>query len=195
MPPFARVLLDRREAGRVQRGQAPRAFVEGSPGSPEVEEDRRAVGADHDVGGLDVAVQVPGRVNQLQPLDDRQDQGEGSGFVQGSRTETFREGLAGNEVHHEVAGAVRFETALHPHDVRVPETREHAPFLAEARETPMEVVRLAVCARRDRVVGTARRPFGGEVLLERHAPSVSLVEGEIRHAEPAAPQHALDAVV
>ena len=89
--------------GVYSRGQALRAVDESLPGRPEVEEDRRAVGADHDVGGLDVAVQVPRRVNVLQSLDDRQDQGEGRGFVQGSRAETFREGLAGNEMHREVA--------------------------------------------------------------------------------------------
>ena len=69
---LAVVLLERRIAGRDQRRQGAGLGAQGLAGGTEVDQDGRAVLADEDVRGLDVAVDEAALVDLLQPAEDRQ---------------------------------------------------------------------------------------------------------------------------
>jgi hypothetical protein len=99
------------------------------------------------------------------------------------------------EVQHHVAGVVRAEVAIDPHDVRVREFRESLRFLDEAVEPPFVIAGAILRAwRRLDAIGTSGK-IAGKIFLDRDDAVERDLVGEIGHAEPAGAEDALDFVI
>ena len=190
------VLLVRAVAGLDQR--ADRAGMAGDRAArrAEVDEHRRAVRAQHDVVGSDVAVQEVGGMNDLKGVEQGHDQPVELGLPRGA-PELLEPGLEAApvlEVQHHVAGVVGAEVAMHPDDVGMIEARQRLRLLDEAIEAPLVVCGGVAGARHRAVVATGGE-IGGKVLLDGDEAVERLLVRKVGDAEAADAQDAPDAIV
>ncbi len=191
----ARVLLNRRVAGGEDLRVCAVPLL--GAGGTEVDQDGFAGrGSDHDVRGLDVAVQVAVRVHVLQPIEECVQ--PGPPFLGRQAAAPVQDGFQGfalDVLHDDVRRSVGFQIPVRLHDVRVSETVDRPGFLQEPFETPAEG--LPVRGRRDRDPGAVDtgREVGGEVLLESYRPVELMIEGKVGDSEAAGAEHADDLVL
>src|SRR6185295_5272998 len=87
------------------------------------------------------------------------------------------------------------EVPVDADDVGVNEARERARLLDEALEPPLVVLGATLRAWRGLAGGAAGGVVGGKIFLDGDDPRQRRLFGEIRDAEAAGTQHALNAVV
>src|SRR5262249_46876319 len=192
--PLRVLLLDRSVPGRddgselgARRSRASRA---------EVEQHGRTVLAHEDVARLDVAMQVPGAMDEVEAVEQRPDEREDRALVEGpAAADPLAQGLPGYELHHHVRGAVRLEEAQHAHDVGVTERGERARLVEEARQAPLERLGCGLALRLHRLIVAALGEIAGQVLLDRDLEVEVRIGREIGQAEAADPQGLLDLVL
>ena len=195
--PSAKYCSERRVAWRHDAGQVLALAADRVARRAEIEQDRRAVMADEDIAGLDIAVQVAGGVDLGQTVEQRHE--ERAQFVLGELAALLAhdggEAVALLVLHHHVGGAVRLEEAEHRHDARMAEYREGLRLLQEALEAPVVIVLVALGARPDRGLALADGELDRQVLLDRDVLLEVGVPGEIGDAEAARAQDRLDLVL
>ena len=182
------VLLEGPVAGGHDAGQVLRLFAEGVARGAEVEQQRRALGAQVDVGGLHVAVQHAGAVHDAEALEHRDHDAQHLGLLELLLLAAHEgvEGLALLVVHHEVGGAVALHVVGDAHDARVPELGEGAGLLEEALQPELVLVGDLLAARRDRRrLGLAHGELDRQVLLQGHVGLEPVVPGLV--GDPEAP--------
>ncbi len=167
-----------------------------APGRAEVDQHRRAILADDDVVGGDVAVQVAGGVHHLERIEQR-----GDDFFQlrlpRRPIEVLEPGLEAAallEMQHHVGGLVGPEIAVDAHDVGVHEARERLRLIDEALEAPV-VVGSGVAGARRGILAVAGGEIGREVFLDGDETGERDLVGKVGDAEAAGAQYPLDAVV
>ena len=136
-------------------------------GEAEVEQLHEAVGRDHDVLGLEVAVHDPGGVRLREPVRHLgADVEDAAGCERVALGHQLAQRLAVDELHHDVGQPGRLPDVVDRHDVRVAERGRRARLLREAPEA-------------QRVGG---EPLGQE--LDRHVAVQLLVVGppDLAHA-------------
>ena len=140
------------------------------PRRAEIEQHRGAVVADVDVAGLDVAMQVAGLVHHFQAVEQRRDERRRSAprRAAGACLSQSGSGVALDELHHHVGGAVGLEEAHHAHDVRDGGTRRACATRRGSAAAPVEVS--AVVGEFGAIDWSAprSRDVAGQVLLDRH---------------------------
>ncbi len=102
------------------------------PGEAEVEDLDLAAGGDHDVAGFEVAMHHSLLMGLFESLGHLH--GNRSGFAgrQRSRAQFGGQGIAGDQLHDDVVGAVVLDDVVNGGDLGVIEPGEHARFAAEA---------------------------------------------------------------
>ncbi len=186
------VQLGGREARRVHREQLRRVLREGLPRRAEIEQHRRAVQAQVDVGRLQVQVEHPVGVHLAQPV---RHLGEHPPHVAlGDHDLAVAAAVPEDDLlqassllvgHHQVDGLVGAEEIHHAHHVRVQDPRERPPLLEEALQAVAvggEVVRRD---HRRELALLAAHQRAGQVLLDGEALAAGIL-GEIDDGEPAA---------
>jgi len=101
-------------------------------GDPEVGHLERTRAREHQVLGLDVAVQHPAPVGGLQPGQAGQHDGAGSAGGEAVAREAAPHRAPGEELHHEQAEAVLFDEVVDRHDVGVVEGGQEPRLDGEA---------------------------------------------------------------
>ena len=192
---LARVLLDRRISRRQHLRVLPLPCRHAC--RTEVDQYRFAVGrSNHDVGRLDVAVQIAVLVHVRQPVQQRVQ--PPPPFVGGqppARVQDRLERLALDVLHNDVRGVVRVRTTANAHDVGMVQLGEETRLIDEPVEAPGESL-LLLRRRRDYApTRHSRRHFGGKVLLESDRSVQLVVERQVRDAEAAGAEHADDLVL
>jgi hypothetical protein len=160
--------IARREDCRHRRGAAGHRRARGA----EVDQRRLACRVEQDVGGLDVAMQEAGVVDLLQAVEQRpQDALDGGRRQRAGLLQAALQGLALEELHDDVGGAVGLEEIEHPHDARrVLQAGERAALGDEAVAAPGEILR-----RRRRA-----RQHGGAVLAHGKRQRQVFLDGDLR---------------
>ena len=164
----------------------------------EIDQHGRAVLADDDVVGRDVAMQEVGTwmsssassSGAMMPVE----------LVLArrppERLEPPLEALALLEMQDHVAGVVGAEVAIDAHDVGMVELAQRLRFLQEAVEAPAIVARRNRCERGAGIdLAVAGSVVGREIFLDRDEARERRLLGEIGDAETARTEHALDPVV
>ena len=189
-------MLGRGESRRVHRRELRPLRGERLPRRAEVEQHRAAVGAQVDVGRLDVEVQQLVRVHLAQPVQQMHEHvpDEPLGHLVLAHLDLLLQRAAALVAHDHVHRFVGAEEVQHAHDVRVIDLRERAAFLEEALHAVPE--RRHVLGRRrahDVAVG-AQHERRRQVFLDRdrHA---GFVERAVDDRETAAADLPVDPVV
>jgi hypothetical protein len=125
-------------------------------GQAEVDDLREAVGRDHHVLGLQVAVDDPNGVGLGQPLGDLRRNREHLLRRQRAACERLAKRLPLDELHRDVEAAFGFSNVVHRDDVRVVERRGGSGFPLEARH-PVGIRRQAAGKHLDRHLATKPR--------------------------------------
>ena len=192
---LAGVLLRRRVAGGRDDRHASRLVAHGLPRRPEVQQHGGFVRpADVDVGGLDVPVQEPRRVDLAQTVRYGQHNPPKLPLREGSaprQQDVQRQAVL--VVHDEVGGVVRLEEVQRPDQIGMLELGQGAALLDEALQPPLKV-RLAGCRLGLHRCAVAHGELVGQALLERHPPAQLQMLGQIGDAEAADAQHPEQAV-
>ena len=195
-PTVARVLLLRRVAGFDDAGESPARRVDRTAGGAEVEQHRRAVGANDDVVGGDVAMQHVGGVHHLQRVQDR-----GHDPVQlrlrGRAVETRQPALEAQsvlEAHDHVGGRVGLEHARDADDVGMLEAGQRARLVQEAGPAPIECGLVALRLGPHTHVGAPVREVDGIVFLDGDPHAETDVVCLVRDGEAAPADDATDAI-
>jgi hypothetical protein len=161
----------------------------------EIEQQRRAVLAQEDVVGLDVAMEEALGVHRLERIEQRIEDAAQLGLAEVQRAPQARaERGAALVFHDQIAGAVGLEILQHGDDVLVLQRDQRARLEPEALEPPGEI-EAAAAQRPDRdAVGRALRHRRGEKLLDRDQPIGELLGRAIGDAEAARPQHGAERI-
>ena len=162
----------------------------------EIDQHRVAVGGNHDVGRLDVAVQEAGLVHFGDAVEQRIEEFVDFGFRERARLlQDLGEARAMLVSHHQVGGAVGLEVAVDPHDVVVVEAHQRARFVAEPFQAPPEGLGIGGDQRMHAGAGRRSRRNGArQVFLDRDRAADHRLGRLIGNAEAARAEHALDAV-
>ena len=162
------ILLLRGVAGLDDAGQRMAPLGDRAPRRAEIEQHGRAIGADDDVVGRDIAMQEVRGVHHLQGIEQRGD--DGIELVLRRRPaqtlQPILEALTLLEAHHHVGGGVRLVHARNPHDARVLEARQRARLLQKAGAAPVERFLVAVGLGLHAHGGVAVAEVVGVVLLD-----------------------------
>ena len=139
--------------GRVHRVQAHAPPRQRLARGAEIDQHRRAVVADVDVGRLDVQVQQLVRVHFAQPVQQLREHVADEVLLDraAARLDVLLQRAAALVAHHQVDGLVGAEEIQHPHHVGVRQARERAAFLEEALHAVAEGREVLVGDRRQRV--------------------------------------------
>ncbi len=193
----ALVLLERRVAVGHHRGQRLAVMAERLARRAEIDQHRRAVFADEDVVGLDVAVEQAGFVHRLDAVEQRIEEFAHLALLERRCAgRDLREGLTLLILHHEIGGAVRLEVVERGHDVRMPHGEQHARLLAEAREAPIVILARRFADRLHRhAVALAHGERARQVFLDRDRALGDLLLRAIGDAEAAGAEHLLQNIV
>src|SRR5574338_941930 len=116
---------------------------------------------EHDVGGLDVAMQEAGFVHCLEPLEQPVEHPlDDRSWQLAAALEALLEGVTAQQPHDHVRRAIRFQEVVNTDDCRGAfEGRKNTSLLEKALATPYEILRnpgrarddhRAVCANRQR---------------------------------------------
>ena len=182
------VLLGRRVAGRDDAGHRAGLLGVVRAGQPEVDQDDAPRPGDDEVRRAHVAMEHPG------PVDDGEGAADPGGDVErgplGERRalgpQHLAEGLAVEQLEHQVGGAVLLEHLEHVDDPGVAEAGQH-PGLAEEPLLGLDegVPPFGRCDHDPTVAGGGV----GEQLLQRHLAAEPGVLGLVGDAEPAPAEH------
>ncbi len=146
-----------------------------SAGDPEVEELGEAVGRDHHVLGLDVAVEDAGGVRVVQGFEEAPGHGHGLGDRKRSPRQPRAEGLPRDELHGQEGDAVRLAGVVESRDCRVLQAGARLGFAQEA-----------VAERRGQRLGQD---------FDRGGPAQGQIAAEEDLAHPSGAEAFLDAIV
>ena len=185
-------LLRRGVARREDRRHGPGAVGHGGTRGAEVDQGRLAVGAEHDVGGLDVAMQEARLVHLLQAGEQRPQHRLQPGRRQRPSALTrSSERPAAQQLHDDVGGAVGLEEVEHLHDRRrLVQVGQRAALLDEAAAAPAEIVGHLGRARQHRAAVLADGQRRRQVFLDGDVATELRVARKIGDAESALAQHA-----
>ena len=190
------VLFERRVAGRNHSGEASGLCAHCPTGGAEIDQYWDAVGADHDVAGLDVPVQQAVGVDLGQTSRERQDMlanlrlGEG-----GLAPQHLRQRFAVDVLHHDIAGAVCLEKSLDAYNVGMIEARQRAGFIEKTFEPPLEIGLVLDRGNGHAVVGVAYCEAAGQEFLDCHAMVEVFIDSRVGDAEPARTEIPFDSVL
>ena len=162
----------------------------------EIDQGRLVLGAQHNVGGLDVAMQEARLVHAPQAVDQRpEDHVERCRRERTLGLDPLLERLAAQQFHDNVGGAVGLKEIEHLHNrCSFVEVGQDAAFFDEMATPPIEIAGYLSRARQHGVPVLAHRECYREVFLERHLATELGVAGKIGDAEPALAQHAQNLV-
>ena len=136
----------------------------------EIDQDRRAIGADDDVVRRDVAMQVVGGVDQRERVE--QWRHHAVEFVLARRPaeslEPSLEALAVLVVEDHEARVVFAKEAINADDVGVVEAGERPRFVKKTVESPLVVASAVDGPRLGRLIGVADGEVDRKILLDRH---------------------------
>ena len=198
--------LRRREARRVHRKELRTVLRERLASRPEVEQHRRAVHAQVDVGRLEVEVKHPVGVHLAQPVHDLVEHAShvshrehlapvahrarvAAAVVQ----DQFLQAAAFLVVHHQVDGVVGAKKVHDPHHVRVDDACQRAALLEEALQAVAVGGGVLGGHRRREFARAASHERAGQVFLDRETPPLG-IEREVDDREATARNLSCDTI-
>src|SRR5665213_2020885 len=190
------VLLGCGEARRVHRRELRARVGERLPCRAEVEQHRRAIGAQVDVGRLDVEVQELVRVHFAQAVEQMHEHvaHEALGHLVLAHLDLLLQRAPALVAHHHVHRLVGAEEIEHAHDVRMVDLGERAALLEETLHPVAERREILGGARAHDVALGAQHQRRRQVFLDGHR-RAGLVERTVDDRKPTAADLPVDPVV
>ena len=190
LPAGAR-LLRGGEAWREDGGHRLCATGDIGSGRTEIDQRRRTIGPQHDVGRLDVAVQEADAVDLLETIEQRRQDLLDRGLRQARLArQALRKRLALEKLHDDIGRAVRLEEIVNPDDRRhMTQLRHGSRLVEEAAAPPDEILGHFGRARQHLGVTLADRQPARQVLLDRDVAMKLCIVATIGNAEAALAQH------
>ena len=189
-------LLGRGESRCVHRLEDGRVGHQRLPGGAEVEQHRRAVGAQVDVGRFDVQVQKLVGVDFAQAVEHAGEHAANEALANAAFVflDVVVEGSSPLELHHHVNGAVGAEEVEHAHDVGMDQLGERPAFLEKTLHPVAEGALMGLGHVGCDFAVTAQGQRVWQVFLDGDRRAV-LVVGEVDDREAAKRQLSFDPVV
>ena len=198
------VLFRRRIARRHQAGYILTVAADCRPGRAKINQhDPMIAGANVEIGGLDVAVQITLLMHRLQGGHHILQQAAHLLLMERSTLFQNRaQGFPFLVFHDDVGGAIGAEVAFDPHHVGMLNPGQHPRFVEETLQSPFVIGGLPAAGAGQplgigmdhHAIGVAKRPFDREVFLDGDQGVQVRVQRLVGHAEPARSQNGFDAV-
>ncbi len=135
------ILLGRCIARRIHRPRLGRADIDGIARGAEIQQHRAAVGAQPDIGRLDVQMQQAAAMHLAEAVKRTAEHlaHERLGQPAAMAADVVAQGLPGFEAHDQVDRFVGAEEIQHAHHVRMVEPGQRAPLLEEQFQAVVEI--------------------------------------------------------